>query len=153
MATNAPHTRVATASTADEITRRAVAGETSARIARDLGVPIATVRHTLYTNARRIRDQTADRVARRFLRHDEILARLIETWCRDLNRGYDRDIAGSLLKAMERQAKLLGLDIARSQTLGTDSWIAECSDAELVEQLRTQYGIVVPPEQVSPARH
>ena len=154
MATKAPHTQAATAANAEEIVRLAIRGMSAPQIARALDTPVTTVRATLFENARAVRASTADRAAVRFLRHDELLSRLIERWAKQLAQGFDREVAAALLKAMERQAKLLGLDVARDgRNLATDEWLAEQSDEQLVELMRTKYGVQIPTEILAPSRN
>lgn len=154
MATKAPHTQVACAERADEMVRLAIQGMSAPRIARELDVDVSVVRVELFRNARRIRESTADRAAVRFLRHDEILSRLIERWTAALAKGFDRDLAAALIKAMERQARLLGLDVAKTaRDLPVDDWIGEQTDAQLVATMRTKYGVNVPHDILSPSRN
>jgi len=134
----------------DTIVQRAIAGDSPRIIARDLCVPVDRVRTEINKHARRIRDQSSDRVARRFLRQDELLTRLIDKWASMLEQGFDRDVAGALLKAMERQARLLGLE---TKSLDTDKWLAEASDAALIAELESTYGIKVSPDLLNPSRN
>lgn len=140
--TNAAHTRVQAAEADAQIVALALRGESPARIARALGLGIASVRAALYAHARHIRDNSRDLVARRWQRHDEVLTRLIDAWERALRTAFDRDIAAALIRAMERQSKLHGMDATRA--LDTDKWLNEASDEALREELRSVYGIEVP---------
>ncbi len=156
--TNSPATRLATAAERADIVARAVQGDGTARIARDLNIPLATVRVVCKGEAAAIRQQTTDRAAVRFLRHDEILTRLIERLYRDLcgagdGCGWDKDKAAALVKLCERQARLLGLDVAGAKSLGSDEWLAERTDAELVHVLETRYKLTVPRDILEPSRN
>lgn len=131
--------RVQTAAQTEDIVARAVKGQRAARIARELSLPAALVRQTIRNHALRIRSQYSDVMAQRFLRHDELLTRLIEQWSRALAAAFDRDIATALIRAMERQSRLLGLERA----LEADKWLNEASDEQLLRELEDTYGIKV----------
>lgn len=151
--TNSPATRLATAAESAEIVALAVRGEGVGRIAKTLGVPVHTVRNVCKREAVTIRQQTTDRAAVRYLRHDEILTRLIDRYYRDLCLVWDKDKAAALIKLMERQSKLLGLDVAKTAALGSDEWLAERTDAELVQVLEQRYKLTVPRDILEPSRN
>jgi len=141
--TNAPHTRLNAATRAEEIISLALRGESAARIARALNVPLRAVTHVLKDSAERIRRDNQKRVAVRWAWHDTLLTRLIRKWTRELlTSGFDRDLSTAVIRAMERQSRLLGLDAAPA--LDTDKWLNEASDEQLRTELRDKYGIEVP---------
>lgn len=152
--TNSPTTRLATAAEAERIVAMAIGGDTPARIAKSLGIPARTVRLVCTQQAATIRAQTADRVAVRFLRHDEMLTRLAEKWYRDLmTSGFDKDKASALIKALERQSRLLGLDVSATKGPPTDEWLSDRSDSELADLLETRYGLKVDRSILEPSRN
>lgn len=105
---------------------------------------IKEVRKILSAQAMTVRATCQALVSNRFLRHDEILTGLIDRVYAELRRdGFDRDKAGALVKLLERQARLLGLDQSSTSTVANDDWLEDKSDAELVELLRTRYNLTV----------
>jgi len=155
--TNSPATRLATAKERADIISLACRGESSARIARALNIGIDTVRNTCNHAAREIRENTADLMAIRFREHDELMQRLIARLRKDLlskDGGFCKDRLTCLIKLLERQARLLGLDVSGPKALGVDEWLADRTDGELVEVLRTRYGITdLPADLLPPSRN
>lgn len=150
----APHTMTATAAQEEKCILAATRGMTARRIARDVldgALDTTQVRKILYAAADRIRRESAGIVAARWMRQDEILSRLIESWyARLLRDGFDRDVATALLKALERQSRLHGADA--KPNLGPDEWLAEKTDAEYVEMIR-RMGLRVPDDILEPSRN
>lgn len=152
--TNSPTTRLATAAEAEQIVALALRGETPARIAKALDIPVRTVRHVCSSQAATIRAQVTDRCAVRFLRQEEMLTSLAERWYKDLMRdGFDKDKAAALIKCLERQSRLLGLDVSGGKALGSDEWLNDRSDAELVDLLEKRYGLRVDRSILEPSRN
>lgn len=155
--TNNPATRLATATERADIIALACRGESCARIARTLNVPLNTVRDTCKFAAMDIRANTQELVAVRHREHDQLMQRLIERLRSDLlsrDGGFCKDRLTCLIKLLERQSRLLGLDASRTAALGADEWLADKSDGELVDLLRSRYGITdIPHDILAPSRN
>lgn len=103
-------------------------------------LPIHRLRNLLRHHAEAIRARCAETVASRMVTHDTLLADLIERLYQDLLLGFCKDRAGMLVKYLERQARLLGLD-AGGKPLGSSEFLSEASDQEILAHLRERYGV------------
>jgi hypothetical protein len=150
-----PSTMTAAAHLDERCITAAIRGMTPARIARDVtdgAYTAAQVRKVLHAAAERIRSESAALVAARWMRHDEILTRLIDTWYqRLLKDGFDKDVSTALIKALERQSRLHGIDPS-NHALGSDEWLPDRSDQEHVELLR-RHGFNLPDDILAPSRN
>lgn len=112
----------------------------------------ADVYQILQARAREVRQQSAALASTRYLRHDEILTRLIDRLYTKLLEGFDRDVARALTALLERQARQLGLDACKAGN-DNESWLDEKADADLVSLLRQRYGLTVPDDILDPSRN
>lgn len=126
-----------------EITRRALLGHPTLRIATELGLPLTQVRDVVATLADQIRDQTASLAAARFQQIDDALTGLVEKHLDTLAAGvWCPKSQGALLRALELQAKLHGL-LRQGEEERDRNPLADARAA--ARTLQQVYGIALPP--------
>lgn len=122
-------------------------GCTPHQIGREVGLTRQQVTARIRVLALEIRSATRDLVATRFLEHDQILMTLRAKCQKAINemKEWDSTRVIAMLKVLERQAKLLGLDVDPRSAADNDSWLDNKAPAELVEMAR-RFNLTLPPD-------
>jgi DNA-binding transcriptional MerR regulator len=105
------------------------------------------IRHVIRDYSIKAREKIQETVDQRFVEHDETLEDLMSLCKVQLKRGFDVNIVKCMILIMERQSKLLGLDMTKSHVPDMNAFLAKASDEQVREEA-VRLGLILP-EQMS----